>query len=244
MGAACTPAPRRASARTAARGRRRCSVSATSTSGPGWQRHAARAARRARVGQRGREHRYRGHRGEHARHGVQPHAAPAVEHVVSAGRGVAGPPPPGRARHHAAADHRPLQSYGNASVFISGPLRDRLGLVFAGSYSRRDASRTRQPGRARQRTRIGVYAPGLHRSPQDEVRACFGSSASTTPVEHPLIFPEPDAQVSTTSFSLQTTWERRGTAGHHPGARSRRCRRAIARRAPGAQERPVDRAPG
>ena len=106
-----------------------------------------------------------------------------------------------------------LHRYGNASVLISGPLRDRLGIVFAGSYSRATRLDRANPieldsGLASAFTHL-VYT----RSPRDEVRSVFWFQRAMTPVDHPLIFQEPDAQERTTSFSLQTTWERRGSAG-------------------------------
>ena len=55
-----------------------------------------------------------------------------------------------------------LQRYGNASVLLSGPLRDRLGVVFAGSYSRATRLDRANPAELDSGYRLGVHAPGLH----------------------------------------------------------------------------------
>jgi TonB dependent receptor-like, beta-barrel len=106
-----------------------------------------------------------------------------------------------------------LQRYGHASVLLSGPLSERLGIVFTGNYSRATRLDRANPtqldsGLASAFTHL-VYTP----SPRDEVRSVFWFQRALTPVDHPLIFQEPDAQERTTSMSLQSTWERRGSAG-------------------------------
>jgi hypothetical protein len=117
--------------------------------------------------------------------------------------GNADAPPPAIAR---------LDMFGNASVLFSGPLRERLGLVFAGTYTR--AARFDRNNPAVLDGSIGsAFAHLVYTvSPRDEVRTVLWGQWSTTPVEHSPIFAEPDAPVSATSLSLQTTWERRGTA--------------------------------
>ena len=106
-----------------------------------------------------------------------------------------------------------LQRYGHASVLLSGPLSERLGIVFTGNYSRatrldRDNPTELDSGLASAFTHV-VYTP----SPRDEVRSVFWFQRALTPVDHPLIFQEPDAQERTTAMSLQSTWERRGGVG-------------------------------
>ena len=97
-------------------------------------------------------------------------------------------------------------------MLLSGPIRDRLGLVFAGTY--RGATRYERDDPTALRGKIAsafahlVYA----KSPRDEVRTVLWAQRSKTPVERPLIFKEPGAEESATAVSLQTTWERRGGA--------------------------------
>ncbi len=106
-----------------------------------------------------------------------------------------------------------LQRYGSGSVLISGPLRERLGMVFAGTYSRA----TRFDRASPTELDSGIASAFVHLvydlSPSDEVRTVFWTQRTLSAVEHPLIFTEPDAQERTTAMSLQTTWERRGHVG-------------------------------
>ncbi len=119
-----------------------------------------------------------------------------------------------------------LDSYANGSVLLSGPLRDRLGIVFAGTYTQATrldrASRTPLDGAIASAFAHLVYAA----SPKDEVRTVVWAQHSTTPVDHAVIFQLPNAQKSATSVSLQTTWERRG----EPGAPSWRAYAAVSAR--------------
>jgi hypothetical protein len=127
---------------------------------------------------------------------------------------VAGPPELQAGRHVPSPPTiAHLQRYGSASVLLSGPIRDRLGIVFAGNYSRatrldRDNPTELDSGLVSAFTHL-VYTL----SPRDEVRSVFWVQRSIATVDHPLIFLEPDAQERTTSLSLQTTWERRGGIG-------------------------------
>jgi TonB dependent receptor-like, beta-barrel len=122
--------------------------------------------------------------------------------LLQAGREVTTPPAIAR-----------LNSYANGSVLLSGPIRDRLGVVFAGTYTR--AARLERTNPTSLDGSIGsafahlVYAV----SPRDEVRTVLWAQRSTTPVDHLLIFQRPGAQESATSLSAQATWERRGVAG-------------------------------
>ena len=155
------------------------------------------------------------HRGEHARHGGEPHAPPAIKHVVPAGRAVGRalrpsrrearvPPPPAIAR---------LNLFGNASVLLSGPLRDRLGARVRRHLHTRRPVRARQPSGTATDLSASAFAHLVYTvSPRDEVRTVLWVQRSTTPVERSLIFAATGAPESTTSVSLQTTWERRGTA--------------------------------
>ena len=106
-----------------------------------------------------------------------------------------------------------LQRYGYGSVLISGPIRDRLGIVFAGSYSRA----TRLDRASPTELDNGIASAFTHLvytvSPRDEVRTVVWAQRSMAAVDHPLLFLEPDAQERATSLSLQTTWARRGEAG-------------------------------
>jgi hypothetical protein len=106
-----------------------------------------------------------------------------------------------------------LQRYGNASILLSGPVRDRLGIVFAGSYSRATRRDRANPAELDSAIASAMTHLVYTVSPRDEVRTLFWVQRAMAPVDHPLIFSEPDAQERTTSLSLQTTWERRGDAG-------------------------------
>ena len=129
-----------------------------------------------------------------------------------------------------------LHRYGNASVLISGPLRDRLGVVFAGSYSRATRLDRANPveldsGLASAFTHL-VYT----RSPRDEVRSVFWFQRATDAGRSPADFSESPMRRSARPRSrCSRPGSGAAPSGNHPGARSRRCRGAIASRAPGAR---------
>lgn len=106
-----------------------------------------------------------------------------------------------------------LQRYGNASVLISGPISERLGIVFAGSYSRATRLDRGSPTELDSAITSAFTHLVYTVTPRDEVRTIFWLQRAMAPVDHPLIFKEPDAQERTTSLSLQTTWERHGDPG-------------------------------
>ncbi len=148
--------------------------------------------------------------------------------------GNADAPPPAIAR---------LNTFGNASLLLSGPLRERLGLVFAGTYTR--AARFERDSPAVLDGSIGsAFAHLVYTvSPRDEVRTVLWGQWSTTPVEHSLIFA---ATVRTGERDVALAADHLGAARHGRGTVVARIRGDVITR-PIAEDRAarrlVDRAP-
>ena len=137
-----------------------------------------------------------------------------------------------------------LQRYGHASVLLSGPLSEHLGLVFTGNYSRATRPLDRanptelDSGLASAFTHL-VYTPSPRRRGAVGVLVPARVYAGRSPAD---LSRAPNAWSATTSMSLQSTWEaarqRRSTllarVRGGVGARSRPERRAA--------DRPLDRA--
>jgi hypothetical protein len=112
-----------------------------------------------------------------------------------------------------------LGAWDRAELVASGPLfarrfgPDRVGAVFAGSWSRGSqyARAETEPAAARTGTAFAhlVFAP----DDQNGVRAIGWFNRVDQPFEHRTAFAQPGAATADTSAHVQMTWERRAVAG-------------------------------